>query len=69
MTSESTWQERLQIEHDELVERLAKLSAFVDTSEFDALTGAEKYLLHNQRSTMKNYRMILEARLERANES
>ena len=63
-----TWQERLQTEFDELAEKLIKLEKFFDTSEYDVLAGEDKYLLKNQCSVMRNYRMILNSRIQRLTE-
>ena len=60
-----SWQERLQVEYDELTERIANLLEFFDRNEFDDLEEEEKSLLLNQHTAMTEYRTILISRLYR----
>lgn len=56
--------DRMQIEADELDEKLLKLEAFVAKGQPDFLTKDEWELLHQQAEYMMLYRGTLECRLE-----
>jgi len=63
-TATATWQERVEAEAEELDVRLSKLSAFVDTPEYDELSVAMQMLLLMQTQGMTVYRTALGLRLE-----
>lgn len=57
--------ERMVKEHDELHERLNKLSYFLDTNKFQNLPSDEQFDLINQYHAMVIYRLSLRRRLKR----
>lgn len=59
------WQLRVVEEHDELCERLSRLSAFIsDDPTFSALDTPQQHLLRRQRNAMAGYQAVLAARIE-----
>lgn len=63
--AETTWQERLKAEGNDLAERLAKLAVFVDTLAYDQLDDADKLLLQAQLGAMTAYLSILTMRCDK----
>jgi hypothetical protein len=57
------WRERLEIEHDELVNKIGKLEAFLDNSDLGVATSAQTELLYRQYKAMREYAGILKERL------
>jgi hypothetical protein len=57
------WQNRVVEESDELVEKLNKLSNFIDSKEYDALPNREQDLLFKQHRLMREYADVLAERL------
>lgn len=60
-----TYKDRLEIELEELNEKLQKLSLFIASEKFDNLDEVDKVLLKNQEYVMTNYRDILLQRTKR----
>ena len=58
-----TWKDRLEIEKDQLVERLDKLTTFLSSPLFDAIDDQQKALLNGQMEAMSSYLAILKMRL------
>ena len=58
-------QQRVLEEKAQLDERIAKLSAFVETSVCRALDGSEQFDLHNQLNSMECYSAALGRRIAR----
>lgn len=65
----TTFQERLKVEHEELVQRLTKLTEFIDTTTYYSLTTDEQTDLKIQHSYMTGYAGILARRLNRLSAS
>jgi len=59
------WQQRVQEEHDQLVERHFKLGAFMQSDQFSELSELDQTLLETQWMIMATYGNILEKRIER----
>ena len=58
------WIERLQIEHDELDEKITKLTAFInDSQKFNNIRIDQRVLLYHQLVAMETYRNILLERI------
>ena len=57
--------ERMVKEHDEVNERLNKLSCFLDSNKFQDLPSDEQFDLINQYHAMAIYRLSLRRRLKR----
>lgn len=57
-------QQRVVEERDELVDRLQKLNAFLDTPTFDALPKDERHRMVQQRMLMSLLAMTLKARID-----
>lgn len=62
---EETFLTRLRAEHEELVQRVVKLTAFIDTTPFYALTTDDQTDLRVQLTYMQGYVGILARRLNR----
>ena len=60
---EDPWHMRLRFEHDQLVERLDKLSMFIYSEAFDDLGEGTRSALENQRMWMAQYADVLVHRL------
>lgn len=61
----STFLERLQVERDELVEKVEKLTNYINENEhFLSLSSANQNLLIKQHKHMLNYLQILDIRIE-----
>ena len=56
--------ERMRIELDDLTEKLVKLEIFLRTPKFLSLDKEMRDLLHDQLKVMKEYKEILEKRIE-----
>ena len=62
-----SFKERLINEHDELKERISKLSTFINGTIFSGLETEEQYDLRAQLNAMLLYCSILERRMKRKN--
>lgn len=60
----SDYIERMICEQKELQERLSKLCAFMGTEKFLSLSPANRIMLEKQCAVMKEYRDILDVRIE-----
>lgn len=58
-----TFEERLIAEQRELKERLAKLTEFINSEKFYALSHSERQLLKNQKIAMELYLNVLNMRV------
>lgn len=58
---------RLQLEYDELKEKYFKLTNFLATEGFSALSHHQQFLLTTQASIMDSYRRILKERINDLN--
>lgn len=58
------YQQRVVEERDQLQEKLTKLREFIETPMFEALSIMEKARLRRQRDIMREYRLILDVRIE-----
>lgn len=58
------WQDRVVEERDQLKERLGKLSAFIHSEKFDALSAYQQLQLTSQEDSMAAYLDILEERVK-----
>ena len=63
-TTPSTFLTRLRDEHDQLNEKLAKLKAFFNAAQFEALFTKDKDLLKAQAEHMSAYLNTLKLRLQ-----
>lgn len=63
----TTWQDRLLPETQELANRMNALNSFMASDEFPKLEREDKDLLYEQQRIMSRYLQILGKRLERAN--
>jgi hypothetical protein len=61
--------DRMNLERNELSERMSKLHAFINGSDFDQISAIDQDLLLAQRDAMKTYSTILTVRVRRAEES
>jgi len=59
------WQVRVLQERDDLKDRIHKLSAFLSSSQVQAVNGDEIELLQKQRVVMLEYQRLLTARIDR----
>ena len=66
MNSLPAYLQRMLAEHQELNERLDKLTGFVDTAPFRALDPVEQSLLRMQQKAMAEYEKVLRTRIQRA---
>lgn len=55
--------DRMRVEHSVLSERLANLSAFIDSAAFGAVDQEERERLQGQRTAMTHYHEILGVRI------
>jgi hypothetical protein len=60
----STFEERLNVEHYELGEKIRSLSVFIESSKYKELSHIQKRLLVAQCNSMKAYLEILMLRIE-----
>lgn len=58
------YQQRVVEEREQLQEKLTKLREFIETPMFEALSIMEKARLRRQRDIMREYRLILDVRIE-----
>jgi hypothetical protein len=58
-----TPKQRVQLEFTELSDKLTKLEAFMDSERFDTLALDQRQLLLDQKLYMRNYRSVLNNRL------
>ena len=58
--------DRMELELQELDDKLVKAQKFTNTDKFKALTGLEKQLLYIQISTMSTYGATLSTRIDLA---
>lgn len=58
------YQQRVVEERDDLVERLAKLCAFIGSDAFQAVPHHEQHLLVRQAGAMMTYRDVLNERIK-----
>ena len=63
----SDFRDRLVAEHKELVERIVKLSTFINVDMFQILEEDEQNDMKAQLKAMINYRDVLERRMRRKN--
>jgi hypothetical protein len=60
------WQERVIAEHDELGDKLLKLSAFIaENPQFQSLDAEDQRLMREQLDSMRTYHTTLEDRILR----
>ena len=64
INSESTFIERLEIEHKQLKEKIDKLNIFTSSDKFKSLTSEHQILLEMQFGYMIDYYKVLEKRLK-----
>lgn len=60
---ESTWQERLELEYNDLNDKIQKLHVFFDTDTFKELGICQQIILENQYFAMQSYALCLQTRL------
>lgn len=65
----STASARVQIEHDELQEKVVALEAFIGNPKFETVSSVQQMYLRNQIGHMKSYLKTLESRLYQFNNS
>lgn len=65
IASETAWQDRVRIEHNELALKIQNLKAFMTTNDYRALDENEAYTLTEQFDAMQTYLEILHDRIER----
>ena len=58
-----TFKERLKIEYTELMDKVTKLDAFINTDKFNDIDTIQKVLLLAQASAMHTYLVCLDQRL------
>ena len=58
-----TFVERMQIEYNELTERLTKLRVFVKSDKFAELPAIQRDLLQQQENAMETYGRVLSQRI------
>ena len=58
-----TFVERMQIEYNELTERLTKLRVFVKSDKFAQLSAVQRDLLQQQENAMETYARVLSQRI------
>lgn len=58
-----TFVERMQIEYNELTERLTKLRVFVKSDKFAQLSAFQRDLLQQQENAMETYARVLSQRI------
>lgn len=58
-----TFVERMQIEYNELTERLTKLRVFVKSDKFAQLSAIQRDLLQQQENAMETYARVLSQRI------
>lgn len=62
-SNDECWKDRLQIEHDELKERLVKLIEFMNSPKFFELSPSYRQVMNTQRVGMETYINALNVRL------
>lgn len=60
----STPKQRVEIERDELEDKMNNLSRFIDSDEYDGLSKLQQILLKDQLRIMDLYKTVLKQRLE-----
>lgn len=59
----TTWQDRLELEYQQLSERIRKLHEFFDTETFKNLGLCQQIVMENQYFAMQGYALCLQTRL------